>query len=47
MRMRATILTLLALAGGALRAQAPPPLPPGELDRLVTRIALYPDPLLA
>jgi len=29
-------------------AQAPPPpLPPGELDRLVDRIALYPDPLLS
>jgi Protein of unknown function (DUF3300) len=30
-------------------AQGPPPpmLPPGELDRLVSRIALYPDPLLA
>jgi len=28
-------------------AQGPPPLPPPELDRLVSRIALYPDPLLA
>jgi len=29
-------------------AQAPPPaLPPGQLDQLVARIALYPDPLLA
>jgi len=29
-------------------AQAPPPpVPPGELDRLVDRIALYPDPLLS
>jgi hypothetical protein len=29
-------------------AQAPPtPLPPQELDRLVDRVALYPDPLLA
>ncbi|MGD0798972.1 MAG: DUF3300 domain-containing protein [Acidobacteriaceae bacterium] len=26
---------------------APPPLPPGQLDGLVNRIALYPDPLLA
>src|SRR5580658_4472587 len=30
-----------------LFAQAPPPtLPPGQLDQLVARIALYPDPLL-
>jgi hypothetical protein len=28
-------------------AQAQPQVPPGELDRLVQRIALYPDPLLA
>lgn len=28
-------------------AQAPPNYPPQELDRLVARIALYPDPLLA
>jgi hypothetical protein len=28
-------------------AQAPPYFPPPELDRLVSRIALYPDPLLA
>jgi hypothetical protein len=38
-------LALLAGAGGV--AQAQPMLPPGELDRLVSRIALYPDPLLA
>ena len=37
------------LLGAAAFAQGPPPpmLPPGELDRLVSRIALYPDPLLA
>jgi len=37
------------LLGAAAVAQGPPPpmLPPGELDRLVSRIALYPDPLLA
>jgi hypothetical protein len=29
------------------QAQAPPSYPPAELDKLVTRIALYPDPLLA
>ncbi len=28
-------------------AQAPPSYPPGEIERLVSRIALYPDPLLA
>src|SRR5262249_16270955 len=34
-------------ASGLVLAQAPPPLlPPGELDRLVDRIALYPDSLL-
>jgi uncharacterized protein DUF3300 len=36
------------LLGASAFAQAPPPmLPPPELDRLVSRIALYPDPLLA
>src|ERR1700680_3165044 len=30
-----------------LLAQAPPSYPPGELDRLVQRVALYPDPLLS
>jgi len=37
------------MLGAAALAQGPPPpmLPPGELDRLVSRIALYPDPLLA
>jgi hypothetical protein len=29
------------------QGQAPAPLPPDQLDRLVNRIALYPDPLLA
>jgi hypothetical protein len=42
---------LLALitggAPGLVTAQAPPSYPPAELDKLVTRIALYPDPLLA
>jgi hypothetical protein len=28
-------------------AQAPPAIPPGQLDQLVARVALYPDPLLA
>ena len=44
-----TIL-LAAFAGvttGVLRAQAPPSYSPDELNQLVSRIALYPDPLLA
>jgi hypothetical protein len=41
-----TALTLLATS--IVSAQAPPPLlPPPQLDQLVQRIALYPDPLLA
>jgi hypothetical protein len=39
----ATILTVIP---GAF-AQGPPMYPPDELERLVSRIALYPDPLLA
>ena len=37
----------LALFGTVAFAQAPPILPPPELDRLVSRVALYPDSLLA
>jgi hypothetical protein len=44
---KTTIAILAVIATIPLRAQAPPPLPPPELDRLVSRIALYPDPLLA
>jgi hypothetical protein len=40
-------LALALLAGMTGLAQAQPQLPPAELDRLVSRIALYPDPLLA
>jgi hypothetical protein len=54
LRLRKTILTLFILTlitggtPGLVMAQAPPPsYPPGELDKLVSRIALYPDPLLA
>lgn len=47
--MKRMILAVLAVA--PLFAQAPPPppptLPPQELDHMVARIALYPDPLLA
>jgi hypothetical protein len=39
---------LLAIAiSGICFAQAPPSYPPADLDRLVQRVALYPDPLLA
>src|SRR5580693_10365545 len=40
---------LLAVAvSGICFAQAPPPsFPPAQLDQLVQRVALYPDPLLA
>jgi len=44
------ILALLAVAGlfaARALAQGPPAYPPDELGRLVSRIALYPDPLLA
>ena len=44
MTKRSFVLGLLMTA--PLLAQ-PPLLPPGELDRLVSRVALYPDPLLA
>jgi hypothetical protein len=37
----------MAAALSAFAQAPPPPLPPAQLDRLVDRIALYPDPLLA
>src|SRR5665213_2268033 len=40
-------LLLAALFSAPAFAQAPPSFPPQELDRVVSRIALYPDPLLA
>jgi hypothetical protein len=40
-------LAVTVFAGVGNVAQAQPQLPPPELDRLVSRIALYPDPLLA
>jgi len=48
-RLTATLLPALAvLAIAPIFAQEPPPpLPPQDLDRLVSSIALYPDPLLA
>jgi hypothetical protein len=50
--IRATAPVMVLLGAGFLTipalAQAPPPsFPPAELERLVSRIALYPDPLLA
>src|SRR5438270_6912539 len=43
-----TILPMILAALGALPAGAQPSsYPPPELERLVSRIALYPDPLLA
>jgi hypothetical protein len=40
-------LILATAMGVPIFAQAPPSFPPGQLDQLVARIALYPDPLLA
>lgn len=41
-------ISVVSLLSVALYAQpAPPPMPPGALDHLVERIALYPDALLA
>jgi len=41
------VATLLIPFAAPIFAQAPPSYPPGQLDQLVSRIALYPDPLLA
>lgn len=46
----AVTVMLAALAVAPVFSQAPPPpplLPPPQLDQLVSRIALYPDPLIA
>ena len=41
-------ILLFTLTIWPVLAQAPPPtIPPGQMDQLVARIALYPDPLLA
>jgi len=46
--MRSSLLAvILALLPTLALVQGPPTYPPGELERLVSRIALYPDPLLA
>jgi Protein of unknown function (DUF3300) len=42
------IALMLSAFSAVVLGQAPPPAyPPQELDRLVSRIALYPDPLLS
>ena len=43
------LIVLTGLAAASAFAQGPPPpsFPPQQLDQLVARIALYPDPLLA
>jgi hypothetical protein len=51
MRKVPAMLILTGIAAASVFAQAPPPpppsFPPQQLDQLVQRIALYPDPLLA
>ncbi len=48
MRIVKLVLILAVLAAVPVFAQGPPPsYPPGQLDQLVSRIALYPDPLVA
>lgn len=52
MLTRRRVPTVLAALAGIVTATAfaqapPPPMPPGQLDQLVARVALYPDPLLA
>ncbi len=37
----------LLMAGPMFAQEAPPSYPPEDLDRMVSRVALYPDPLLA
>jgi hypothetical protein len=49
-RITTTVLVMALLIGWSVRpalAQEPPQYSPEQLDKLVTRIALYPDPLLA
>ena len=46
-QLLAAIITIASFTTVPSFAQAPGQYPPAELDRLVSRIALYPDPLLA
>ena len=41
------VITVTMLAAIPILAQAPPSFPPQQLDSLISRVALYPDPLLA
>jgi hypothetical protein len=41
------LMVALAMATASFAQEPPPQLPPPQLDQLVSRIALYPDPLLA
>jgi len=47
MKTKKAVLILIVLLAVPLFAQAPPSYAPEQLDGLVARIALYPDPLLA
>ena len=48
MRKLYVLFAALVLVAATMIAQPPPPnFPPGQLDQLVARVALYPDPLLA
>src|SRR5579864_2052727 len=50
LKSQAALLALavcLLTAAPMLAQEGPPSFPPGELDQMVSRIALYPDPLLA
>src|SRR5580698_5162558 len=42
-----TVTTLIPVAFSQAPPPPPPSYPPPELDRLVSRVALYPDPLLS
>ena len=46
-KMPAALLVLAVGLAGTVSAQPPPTFAPPQLDQLVSRIALYPDPLLA
>src|ERR1700733_4016127 len=49
-RIVASVLAAAFFMGWVTRsawAQSPPSYPPEQLDKLVSRVALYPDPLLA
>ena len=45
--VRVALAILAGIVAAPAFAQAPPSFAPGQLDQLVARIALYPDPLLA